>query len=50
MTVVELKKLIENLDDNSRVYFENDHAYMYGKVDKAYIDDVDDLILVVEEA
>lgn len=49
MTVGQLKKMIENLDDNSRVYFENDDAYMYDKVDKAYVDDVGDLVLVVEE-
>lgn len=49
MRVGQLKKIIENLDYDSRVYFENDYAYMYGIVDKAYVDNVGDLILVVEE-
>lgn len=49
MTVGQLKKMIENLDDNRRVYLENDYAYMYGKVYKAYVNNAGDLTLVVGE-
>lgn len=49
MTVGQLKKMIEGLGDNCRVFFVNDYVYMYGVVDKAYIDGDGDLTLVVED-